>query len=194
MKNLIISEQERNRILKLYEQSTSGTTQQSSDDKEVRLSVIWKYRNELTNIVKMLISIFPVVDMEEYRNWKSQYCTDDNSKLNNFLVSKMTPIYGVIDDFFIKLKTDMKVGSVNEAIKILYNTFNSSVFKGIIKLIGTLVEDDEPIAVEIVNGLQNHLRTKYGEDGALFSSVLSGVLGAINIQYTSICEYDKVVY
>jgi hypothetical protein len=35
--------------------------------------------------------------------------------------------------------------------------------------------------------LQNHLRTKYGQDGALFSSVLSGILGKLGATYQKLC-------
>jgi hypothetical protein len=64
------------------------------------------------------------------------------------------------------------------------------MFQGIIKLIDGLVPNDSPLATEIVLELQNHVRSKYGEEGSLFSSVLSGILGKINIEYFGICEFN----
>jgi hypothetical protein len=195
MKRLIITEEEKNRILNLYEQSTTGNTNQSLTDdiKEFGISVIWKYKNELYNIVKMLISIFPTTDLEAYRTWRGQYCGTNESKLPQFLKTKITPILGLIDDFFIKLKTDLKVDSVQKAIRTLYETFNTPIFQNIIKFIGRFV-DDEPIATEIVNEIQSYLRTKYGEEGSLFSSVLSGVLGKIGVNYYGICDFESGFY
>lgn len=195
MKRLVITEEEKNRILNLYEQSTTGNTNQSSTDdtKQFGLSIIWKYKDQLENIVKMLISIFPTNDLEAYRTWRGQYCGTNESKLPQFLKTKITPILGVIDDFFIKLKTDLKVDSVQKAIKILYDSFNTPIFQNIIKFIGRMV-NDEPIATEIVNEIQSHLRTKYGEEGSLFSSVLSGVLGKIGVNYYGICDFESGFY
>ena len=38
--------------------------------------------------------------------------------------------------------------------------------------------------------LSSTLMGKYGEEGSLFSSVLSGILGKINIEYFGICEFN----
>ena len=177
----------------LYEQTTSGTTKQTptrGTDKRGGIGIIWKYRDQIQNIVKLLVSVFPANHMSDYKEWTTQYCGENKSKLDPYLKSKLTPIFGVIDDFFVNLKTDLKVGTVNEAIKILYNSFNAPLFQGIIKLIGGLVPDETPLATEIVLEVQNHLRGKYGEEGSLFSSVLSGILGKINIEYFGICEFN----
>ena len=192
MKKFVITEEEKKRILNLYEQTNSGTTKQTptkSGDEKGGIGVIWKYRDQIQNIVKLLVSVFPVNDSERYKEWRTQYCGENKAKLNPYLKSQLTPIFGVIDDFFVKLKTDLKVGTVNEAIKILYNSFNAPMFQGIIKLISGLVPDETPLATEIVLEVQNHLRGKYGEEGSLFSSVLSGILGKINIEYFGICEF-----
>jgi hypothetical protein len=192
MKKFIITEGEKKRILGLYEQNNSGSTQQNStnfDTKKFGVNIIWKYKDQLQNIVKLLVSVFPVNDMTDYSEFKLEYCGANQSKLDPYLKSKLTPIFGVIDDFFVRLKTDLKVGTVNEAIKILYNSFNDPVFQGIIKFIGTLVSKGTPMATEIVLELQNYLRSKYGEDGSLFSSVLSGILGKIDVEYFGICKY-----
>ena len=190
---LIITEEEKKRILSLYEQTTSGTTKQTptkESDEKGNIGIIWKYRDQIQNIVKLLVSVFPVNDSSKYKEWTTQYCGENKAKLDPYLKSQLTPIFGVIDDFFIKLKTDLKVDTVNEAIKILYNSFNAPMFQGIIKLIDGLVPNDSPLATEIVLELQNHVRSKYGEEGSLFSSVLSGILGKINIKYFGICEFN----
>jgi hypothetical protein len=192
MKKFVITEEEKKRILGLYEQTTSGTTKQTptkDENQKGNIGIIWKYRDQIQNIVKLLVSVFPVNDSGKYKEWTIQYCGENKAKLNPYLKSQLTPIFGVIDDFFIKLKTDLKVDTVNEAIKILYNSFNAPMFQGIIKLIGSLVPDETPLATEIVLEVQNHLRGKYGEEGSLFSSVLSGILGKINIEYFGICEF-----
>ena len=193
MKKFIITEEEKKRILGLYEQTTSGTTKQTptrGTDKRGGIGIIWKYRDQIQNIVKLLVTVFPANHMSDYSQWKTQYCGKDKSKLDPYLKSKLTPIFGLIDDFFVNLKTDLKVSTVNEAIKILYNSFNAPMFQGIIKLIDGLVPNDSPLATEIVLELQNHVRSKYGEEGSLFSSVLSGILGKINIKYFGICEFN----
>ena len=193
MKKFVITEEEKKRILNLYEQTNSGTTKQTptkSGDEKGGIGVIWKYRDQIQNIVKLLVSVFPANHMSDYKEWTTQYCGENKAKLDPYLKSKLTPIFGVIDDFFVNLKTDLKVGTVNEAIKILYNSFNAPMFQGIIKLIGSLVPDETPLATEIVLEVQNHLRSKYGEEGSLFSSVLSGILGKINIEYFGICEFN----
>lgn len=196
MKKLIITEEEKKRILNLYlneEDFVNEVDLDTDDTKGFGVGVIWKYRDQIQNIVKVLISVFPVNDMEAYKSWKSQYCGTNENKLNPFLKSKLTPVFGLIDDFFINLKTDLKVDSVQKAIRMLYNTFNKPIFQKIINFIGKFVKD-EPVATEIVNEVQSHLRTKYGEDGSLFSSVLSGVLGKLGITYYNICEFESGFY
>ena len=195
MKRLVITEEEKNRILNLYEQSTSGNTNQSSTDetKKLGLTMIGKYKGQLENIVDMLIAIFPTDDIDAYRTWRGQYCGTNESKLPQFLKTKITPITGVLDDFFIQLKTDLGVDSVQKAIKILYNSFNTPTFQSVINFIGKAAKD-QPIAIEIVNEIQSHLRTKYGEEGASFSSVLSGVLGKVGVTYYGICDFERGFY
>ena len=193
MKKFIITEEEKKRILGLYEQTTSGTTKQTptrGTDKRGGIGIVWKYRGQIQNIVKLLVSVFPANHMSDYKEWTTQYCGENKAKLDPYLKSKLTPIFGVIDDFFVSLKTDLKVVTVNQAITILCNSLNAPLLQGIIKLIGAFVPNGTPLAYEIVLEVQNHLRGKYGEEGALFSSVLSSILGKMDIEYFGICEFN----
>jgi hypothetical protein len=46
----------------------------------------------------------------------------------------------------------------------------------------------KPVLIqEAVVELQNYLRAKYGQDGSLFSSVLSGILGKLGTTYQKLC-------
>jgi hypothetical protein len=192
MKKFVITEEEKKRILNLYEETNSSASLEDTADTQTKkfgLTIIWKYRHELKNIVNLLISVIPVNNTTDYSEFKTEYCGENQSKLDPYLKSKLTPIFGVIDDFFVKLQTDLKVGTVNEAINVLYSSFNNPIFKLIIKFIGKLVPAETTMATEIVLEVQNHLRSKYGKEGSLFSSVLSGILGELGVEYAGVCKF-----
>jgi hypothetical protein len=193
MKKFVITEEEKKRILNLYEVTNSSTSLEDTAETQTKkfgLTVIWKYRHELKNIVNLLISVIPVNNTTDYSEFKTQYCGEKNqSKLTTHLKTNLTPIFTVIDSFFVRLQTDLKVGTVNEAINVLYKTFSNPIFKLIIKFIGKLVPQETTIAKEIILGVQNYLSSKYGKEGDLFNSVLSGILGELGVEYAGVCNF-----
>jgi len=171
--------QEANRIL----ENRFLMTEQSTTNESFGITALLKYKDSLINLVNTLNSTLKGGGP----NAKQEFCGENSGQLKE----KLEPIFGMVDDLIIALKTDAdkktgKPHTEGEVMKMLYNTFNS----GIANLMSNIASHvpQKPILIqEAIVELQNHLRTKYGQDGALFSSVLSGILGKLGATYQKLC-------
>lgn len=171
--------QEANRIL----EERFLMTEQSATKESFGIMSLLKYKENLINIVNTLNSVLQGGNAQA----KQQFCGENSGQLKE----KLEPIFGMVDDLIIALKADAdkktgKPHTEGDVMKMLYNTFNS----GIANLMTNIASHfpEKPVLIqEVVVELQNYLRTKYGQDGSLFSSVLSGILGKLGTTYQKIC-------
>jgi hypothetical protein len=158
-------------------------TEQSTTKESFGIMSLIKYKDNVINIVNTLNSIFKGGGPDA----KQQFCGENSAKLKE----QLQPVFGLIDDLIVELKSDAdtktgKPHTEGEVIKMLYNTFNSGIVK-VMTNISSHFPEKPHLIQEAVLELQNYLRTKYGQDGSLFSSVLSGILGKLGTTYQKLC-------
>jgi len=163
--------------------NTTPTGPASTTKKHIGLLSLIKYKDNIKNIIDTLNSSIDVSNSQ----FKQEFCGDNGQKIQE----KLKPVFQLIDDLIIQLKVDAEKNgkrqyTEGDVIKMLYNTFNGNIATLMSNIASHLPE--KPILVtEVVVGLQNYLRNKYGQDGSLLSSVLSGILGKIGVTYSKIC-------
>ena len=171
--------QEANRIL----ESRFLMTEQSTTNESFGIISLLKYKENLIDIINTLNSTLQGGGPQA----KQEFCGENSAQLK----TKLEPIFGMVDDLIVALKVDAdkktgKQHTEGDVMKMLYNTFNS----GIANLMTNIASHfpQKPVLIqEAVVELQNYLRTKYGQDGSLFSSVLSGILGKLGTTYQKLC-------
>jgi hypothetical protein len=152
--------QEANQIL----ESRFLMTEQSTTNESFGIMSLLKYKDNLINLVNTLNSTLKGGGL----NAKQEFCGENSGQLKE----KLEPIFGMVDDLIITLKTDAdkktgKPHTEGEVIKMLYNTFNSGIVK-VMTNISSHFPEKPHLIQEAVLELQNYLRTKYGQDGSLF--------------------------
>lgn len=170
--------QEANRIL----ENRFLMTEQSTTNESFGIMSLLKYKDNVVNIVNTLNST-----LEGNSNSKEEFCGKNSGQLKE----KLQPVFGMVDDLIVALKADAdkktgKQHTEGDVIKMLYNTFNSGIANLMAK-IGSNFPQKPTLIQEAVVELQNYLRTKYGQDGSLFSNVLSGILGKLGTTYQKLC-------
>lgn len=169
--------------------STPTNTQQtptgpaSTTNKHIGLLSLLKYKDNLKNIIETMNSVLGGGGQAA----KQQFCGDNGAKLQEGL----KPVFQLIDDLITQLKVDAERKSKRqytegEVIKMLYNTFNGNI-ASLMTTIGSHLPQKPLLITDVVVGLQTYLRNKYGQDGALLSSVLSGILGKLGTTYQKLC-------
>ena len=158
-------------------------TEQSSTKESFGIMSLVKYKDNVINIVNTLNSVLQGGGPQA----KQEFCGENSGQLKE----KLQPVFGLVDDLIVQLKSDAdsktgKQHTEGEVIKMLYNTFNSGIAK-VMTNIGSHFPEKPHLIQEAVLELQNYLRTKYGQDGSLFSSVLSGILGKLGATYQKLC-------
>lgn len=169
--------------------TTAKTTQQtptgpaSDTKKHIGILSLLKYKENLSNIIDTMNSVLGMGSQAA----KQQFCGDNGEKLQE----GMKPLFQMIDDLIIQLKVDAerktkKQYTEGDIIKMMYNTFNGNIAT-LMTNIGSHLPQKPILITEVVLALQNYLRTKYGQNGALLSSVLSGILGKLGTTYQKLC-------
>jgi len=166
--------------------TTTNTTQTgpaSATKKHIGLLSLIKYKDNIKNIIDTLNSSIDVTNSQ----FKQEFCGDNGQKIQE----KLKPVFQLIDDLIIQLKVDAEKNgkrqyTEGDIIKMLYNTFNGNIVT-LMSNIASHLPEKPNLVTEVVVGLQNYLRNKYGQDGSLLSSVLSGILGKIGVTYSKLC-------
>jgi hypothetical protein len=171
--------QEANRIL----ESRFLMTEQSTTNESFGIMSLLKYKDNVVNLVNSLNSTL----QGGGANAKQEFCGENAGQLKE----KLQPVFGMVDDLIVALKADAdkktgKQHTEGDVMKMLYNTFNSGI-ANLMTNIGSHFPQKPVLIQEAVVELQNYLRAKYGQDGSLFSSVLSGILGKLGTTYQKLC-------
>ncbi len=156
----VITEEDRNRIRGLYEQTAPSQVKQPFN--------LFTYRDTISNIINSMTSVMENKPV-------AQVCQS--------LDNEMKPTYGLVDDLLTKMAADSGA-SEGEAVKYVYDTWKQQKTGGI-GLISKLIGMKPSVSKEMTDKLYAYIRTK--PNGGLLNSIVSDIFGTLNVQSIPMC-------
>lgn len=128
---IIISEEDRNHIKGLYEQTSKKPFN------------FFTYKDTVKNIIESMTSLMQSVV---------------NSTLCQSLDNKLQPTFGLVDDLVARMAADNGM-SEGESIKYVYDTWSQQSKNGM-SILKSLIGSNVSVSKEMVDKLYAHIRTK----------------------------------
>lgn len=157
---IIISEEDKNHIKGLYEQTSSKSFN------------FFTYKDTIHNMIESMTSLMENIE---------------RSKLCQTLDNQLKPTFGLVDDLVARMAADNGM-SEGDSIKYVYDTWGQQIklptsgMSILMKLIGSNVS----VSKEMVDKLYAHIRTK--QNGALLTSIISDIFGKAGIKQIPMCS------
>ena len=161
MKRFVITEEEKNRIMGLYEQAQPTQPKIDLD--------IMKYKDALVSVFN---NIANSVNSEKM-------CSDTPAVAKELSNS--------LNDLLARMTYDTKA-TPQQVIDELYNKYNSVFATLLINVAKPLFPKDSQVPKELMDSLSNELRAKYGDSGARLNSVIYEILSKIGAPVVPFCQ------
>ena len=167
---------------RLLGESKSYLTEQEKE--EIRLpfiKLVTKYQDALKGIIENL-------------NFKNKQ-EEEEFCLNK--KSRVTDVTEKLDDLIKRMALDMtkknkKKVTPQQVLEALYDKGNNGLIKTIINIAKPLVdkfgnEKGALMSKEILDGIEENMRTKYGQIGSGINSMLTEIMSKLNVSVEDIC-------
>lgn len=157
----------------------------TEDEKEqIRLpfiKLVTKYKDGLKGFIENL-NFENNEDEVEFCNNKESRVTDITKKLDD-LINRMALDMG---------KKSKKEVTPQQVLEALYDKGNKGLIKTIINITTPLVNKFGGgkgiiLSKEILDGIEENMRTKYGQVGSGINSMLTGIMSKLNVKVDNIC-------
>ena len=168
---------------RLLGESKSYLTEQEKE--EIRLpfiKLVTKYKTALQGIIENLNF--------ENKQEEEEFCVNQKSYIEG--VTKK------LDDFIDRISIDMekkykKEVTPQQVLEALYDKANNGLIKTIINIAKPLVdafgnEEGATMSKEILDGIEENMRTKYGKIGSGINSMLTEIMSKLNVEVEDICK------
>lgn len=144
-----------------------------NEDKNLNIvNLVTKYRGGLEGFFNQLNAM---VDRDSLQST----CSD--------LPGTTKKVTGKLDDFINRIAIDMKV-KPQEAVKQLYDLGNS----GLLKVVKPLLKaDGVEMSSEVLDLVENHMRSKYGQYGSALNSMLNDLYASSGVVIKNFCKQQS---
>ena len=160
-------------FFKMKEEGVNETKTLNEEDKKLNLvNLVTKYRGGLTGFINQLNAMIDDDNLEAT-------CSD--------LEGTTKRVVGKLDDFFNRISVDMGV-KPEEAVKQLYDMGNNgllTIIKPLIKAEGVYMSS------EVLDLIENHMRTKYGQYGSALNSMLNDIYASSGVRIERFCKQQN---
>jgi len=136
------------------------------------IKLVTKYKDALKGFIEKLNTV--VSD-------EKQFCSNPKEATTQAAES--------LDDFITRMSLDMKV-TPEQVLEALYDKGNSGLLKTILSVAKPLVKSfgGAVLSKEMLDELEQHMRTKYGTIGRGINSMMTEVMSKLGVTVDVICK------
>jgi len=152
---------------------------------------IAKYSGSILNIVKKLFQVWSEMDFGHED--RTRLCNKQGApQIEQMLKSKIQPIAEDVFDTIAKIRADEGLADDKEAILALHRSLDGPGINFIMGTARTIIKVSGggllQVHREIMDTFFAAIRAKYSEDGRVFNSMVSDIMGNLGVEYMQICD------